>query len=404
MSDQPELLTGVRVLSFGMFVAGNTAATLLADLGAEVVKVEARDRPEVLRMPAYSIGNSALEPSGVPTTVTQASLTRGLRNLSLDLASSEARSLFHRLVGVCDVVIENFGSSVLERWACGYEELLVDRPSLVMLSMTGYGRAGPRANYLAYAKTIAPYLGLASTWGYNHGTLTDYLTAATGALATVSALAEARRSGTPAYLDVAQIDAVGPMLAMLYAAPLNLGHDDPPAPNRVPGSWLSGIFSSRGHDQWLAVDIEGSADWSVLCVALNRPDLVTEDPERARALEPDLSEALAAWAGRCSAHVGMHHLQRAGLAAAVVQDEEDLWRDPQLRARGLPERVDQPDLGYVTYTGSAQRWSATPGRSPVPPARLGQHAREVLRRWLDVTDAELETLEDTGAIFSAEPG
>ena len=403
-SDHAGLLDGVRVLSFGAFVAGNTAAVLLADLGAEVVKIESRERPEVLRMPAYSIGDSAVEPSGVPMTVMQASLTRGLRNLSMDLSSPEARSVFHRLVGTCDVVIENFGARVLDRWGCGYSDLLADRPNLVMLSLSGYGRDGPRGNYLAYAVTISSYLGLASTWGYTHGTMSDYVTAASGALVTVSALAEARRSGTPAYLDVSQIDAVAPMLAGLYASPLNVGHDDLPAHNRVPGSWLSRIFPSRGHEQWLAVDIEHAEDWRVLCAVLDRADLVVDDAAGARVLEPRLSEALGEWAARCSAHTGMHHLQRAGLAAAVVQDEEDLWRDAQLRARNLLERVDQPDLGWVTYTGSAQRWSTTPGRSPVPPARLGQHTRDVLRRWLHVDDRELATLEASGAIFSAEAG
>src|SRR5665213_2125195 len=134
------LLTGVRVLSFGSFIAGNTAATVLADLGAEVVKIEPRNRPEVLRMPAYAIGETAIEPSGVSNTAMYASLTRGLRNMSLDLAQVDAQRLFHRLVGVTDIVIENFGSPVLERWGCGYEDVLPQRPNLVWLSLSGYGR------------------------------------------------------------------------------------------------------------------------------------------------------------------------------------------------------------------------------------------------------------------------
>ena len=148
------------MLSFGTFVAGNTAATVMADLGAEVVKIEARSRPEVLRMPAYAIGDAVTEPSGAPNTVMQASLTRGLLNVSLDLADDGGRTVFHRLVSVSDVVIENFGSPVLERWGCGYRSLLAHKPDLVMLSLSGYGRDGPRANYLAYGVTVASYLGL----------------------------------------------------------------------------------------------------------------------------------------------------------------------------------------------------------------------------------------------------
>ncbi len=264
MSEHPGLLSGVRVLSFGTFVAGNSPATLLASLGADVAKLEAMKRPEVLRTPAYAIGEPVTEPSGAPNTVMYASLTRGLRNLSLDMSSPAARSLIHRLVGVSDVVIENFGGSVLERWGCSYEELLADRPNLVMLSLSGYGRTGPRANYLAYASTMASYIGLGSAWGYNHGTLSDYITAATGAVAAVAALIEARRAGAPAYLDVAQVDTMPPVLVELFAGPLNGREDGPHPPNRVPGSWLSGVYSCTGTDQWLAVDIEDGEDWATL--------------------------------------------------------------------------------------------------------------------------------------------
>ncbi len=161
------------------------------------------------------------------------------------------------------------------------------------------------------------------------------------------------------------------------------------------------MFPSRGYDQWLAVDIEDGSDWEALCRVLDRPDLVATERDQASALEEQLREALGEWVSRCAPHTAMHHLQLAGLAAGVVQDMEDLWRDPQLRARGLLDPVWQQDLGSVTYTGSPQHWSKSPGRVPVPPARLGEHTRDVLRRWLGAPDDELETLEECGAIFSA---
>jgi crotonobetainyl-CoA:carnitine CoA-transferase CaiB-like acyl-CoA transferase len=399
-SDRGALLAGVQVLSFGAFVAGNEAACLLASLGADVVKVEGRARPEVLRTPPYAIGDPVTEPSGAPNTVMYAALTRGQRNLSLDMTHAEARSLVHRLVAASDIVIENFGSSVLERWGCSYDQLLEDKPNLVMLSLSGYGRSGPRANYLAYAATIASYTGLASAWGYTHGTLTDYISAATGALAAVAALMDARRSGLPRYLDLAQIDAMAPILAELYAAPLNHLDAPPHQPNHVPGSWLSGIFPCAGIDQWLAVDIEDDSDWNGLCAFLDRPDLETSERHLANVAE--LSGALGAWAVGYSSYGAMHHLQRAGLAVVAVQDAEALYRDRQLRARGFVEQVVQADLGPVGYAGSPQRWSRTPGAAPVPPARLGEHTRDVLVRWLGLGDAEMDALEAAGTIFSAE--
>lgn len=375
---------------------------MLASLGADVVKIEARARPEVLRTPLYAIGDVATEPSGVPNTVMFAALTRGLRNLSLDMTKPAGRSVFHRLVSVTDVVIENFGSSVLDRWGCSYDKLLDDKPDLVMLSLSGYGRRGPRANYLVYASTIASYIGLASSWGYTHGTLTDYVSGVAGALATVAALADARRSGVSRYLDLAQIDAMAPILAELYAAPLNHLDAQPWQANHVNGSWLSGIFPCSGIDQWLAIDIEDGDDWSRLCAFLERPDLEAENQKQSQLLEPQLSEVLRSWTAGYSAFGAMHHLQRAELAAVAVQDAEALYRDLQLRTRGFTERVEQADVGPVRYSSSPQRWSKTPGTTPVPPARLGEHTRDILSRWLALPDAEMNALEEEGAIFSAE--
>jgi crotonobetainyl-CoA:carnitine CoA-transferase CaiB-like acyl-CoA transferase len=402
LSNDEGLLSGVRVLSFGAFVAGTTAPRLLADLGADVAKVESQTRPEVIRYPVHAIGDAFTEPSGAPTTVMYAAMTRGLRNLSIDMETAEGRALFHRLVRVSDVVIENFGGAVLDRWGCSYLDLLRDKPNLVMLSLSGYGRTGPRANYLAYASTIASYLGLASAWGYAHGTFSDYITAATGAVATVAAVAEARRTGTPVYLDVAQIDALPPLFTSIYAAPLNSSKDEPYVQNRVAGSWLSGIFAAGGCDQWLAVDIEGADDWKLLCHFLDCPELIVDELEKAETIRSNLEEALGTWAARWSAYTAMHHLQAAGLAAAAVQSPEDIFRDIQLRVRGFVERVNQADIGYVSYPGSPQRWSKTPGRAPVAPARLGEHTRDILSRWLTVGEDEFDALEACGAIFSAD--
>src|SRR5262249_1983636 len=160
--------------------------------GADVVKIEARDRPEVLRTPAYAIGDWATEPSGTPNTVMYATLSRGTRNISLDLRSPDARPLFHRLVAAADVLIENFGADTRSGWGCAYDDLIKDSPSLVMLSLSAYGRTGPRAKYLGYASTMSSYIGLSAAWGFTHGTLTDYITAVTGATAVAEGLARAR--------------------------------------------------------------------------------------------------------------------------------------------------------------------------------------------------------------------
>ena len=195
---------------------------------------------------------------------------------------------------------------------------------------------------------------------------------------------------------------MAPILTELYAAPLNHLDAQPWHANHVAGSWLSGIFPCSGIDQWLAVDIEDGSDWNGSVLSSSDAIWKRRTWSRLRLLEPQLSEVLRSWTAGYSSYGAMHHLQRAGLAAVAVQDAEALYRDLQLRTRGFTERVDQADLGPVRYSSSPQRWSKTPGAAPVPPARLGEHTRDVLSRWLGLPDAEMNTLEEEGAIFSAE--
>ncbi|MBW8825337.1 MAG: CoA transferase [Acidobacteria bacterium] len=397
----PRPLDGVRVLSFGTFVAGGTAGGHLAELGADVVKIEAFDRPEVLRLPSFAIGPTFTEQSGAPQTVMYGTLTRNVRNLSIDMRQEAARTLFHELVKGADVLIENFAGPTLARWGCSFEDLLVDNPRLVWVSLSGYGRTGPRANYLAYASNIAGYIGLTSAWGYSHGTQSDYVTGVTASLGAVGALAEVERTGAGVYVDVAQIDAMATLMAPLYAEPLNNGRDYERADNVVPGSWFTGVFQCLGHDAWLAIELEDHDDWSTLCRFLERPDLEVADQAEAGERSGELEVELLVWLAQYTNHTGAHLLQKAGLAASAVHDSEDIWRDPQLRVRGYHVRLDQPTYGVVTYPGPIQHLSRTPGRLDTAGAMLGEHTHEILREWVTVSDADLASLESTGAIFQA---
>jgi crotonobetainyl-CoA:carnitine CoA-transferase CaiB-like acyl-CoA transferase len=394
-------LRGVRVVSFGAFVAGNTAGLLLAELGADVVKIEARSRPEVLRTAAYAIGPSYTEPSGVPNTVMYAALSRSTRGLSLDLENPAARPVFHRLVAEADVVIENFAGDTLGGWGCAFDDLVRDNPRLVMLSMSGFGRSGPRGGYRSYASNICGYLGLTAAWGYSHGTLSDYVTAATAALGVAAALGLARRTGVPVHLDVAQIDAMLGLMAPIYLDPLVNGHGDLPVANDVPGSWFAGVLRGLGHDAWVAIELEDADDWVALCRYLGRPDFVTTDPREAARHRPALEAELARWVAERTPHTAVQLLQREGLAVGAVQNGEDIWRDPQLRARGFMLPLEHPDIGPTVVPRPSHRMSRTPATVRRAGPRLGQHTDEVLREWLAIDDSELVALEAAGAAFRA---
>lgn len=371
-------LEGVRVLSFGAFVAGNTTALTLSGLGAEVVKIEARARPEVLRRPAYGFEpRLTVEPSGVPVTPMYAHLARDARSLALDVATPRGRELFGRLVATADVVLENFGAGTMDRWGIGFEHLLGWNERIVLLSLSGYGRTGPRAGYLAYAGNISNFCGLTSLY-VNHGLLSDHGTAAHGALAVLAALG----SGGGVHLDLCQTEVMAALLAPVLMDPLVNDIDAGPTGNAVPGALASGVHRCAGLDNWVAVEIT--------------------TPEEAEALARLLGdEDLDAWCANRSHHSAAHLLQRAGVQAAAVQTHEDVVRDPQLRVRGCPVAVEHPDLGPTEHPFPPHRMDLTPPRPPRPAARLGADTDAVLRSWLGLDDAELDWLEADAAIFRA---
>lgn len=394
----------LRVLTFGAFIAGNTTGLFLAELGADAVKIEALARPEVLRSPAYAFGDrSVIEPSGVPNTVMYADLSRSTRNLSLEMNTEEGRALFKRLVAVTDVVIENFGAQTMRHWGCSFDELTAVNPRLVMVSLSGYGRTGPRGTYLAYATNISNFSGLTTTWNHQHGTHSDYIAAIHAATAVLAAVAQVDRTGIGVSIDVAQTEALGAVLAPIYLDPLNNGRDTPAVGNAVPGSLFTGVFACQGHDRWLAIELEDVSDWSTLCEVLDRPDLLVHEDNGIEARRSQLNDAIAAWSCVQSPHTAALLLQNAGLAAGAVYDNEDIVRDPQLRERGAAVEIDQPDLGVLEYYQSPHRMTKTPGSVRRPGPRLGQHTEAVLREWLDLDKREIDALEHSNAVFQA-PG
>ena len=329
----------LRVVTFGTFIAGNTTGLILAELGADVVKIEAFARPEVLRNPAYHYTTTAVhEPSGIPNTPMYAGLSRSTRNISLEMNTEEGRTLFRRLVAVADVVIENFGADGMRHWGCSFEELSAINPRLVMVSLSGYGRTGPRSSYLAYATNISNFSGLTATWQFQHGTHSDYIAAVHAAVGVLGALAQVDRTGTGVFIDVAQTESLGAVMAPIYLDALNNGRDTPPTGNVVPGSLFTGAFRCQGFDRWLAIELEDASDWSTLCNILDRPDLAIEGHADAEARRADLADAITAWTAERSPHTAVLLLQHAGLAAGAVYDSEDIVRDPQLRAAGLASR------------------------------------------------------------------
>ena len=394
MSSDPRPLAGLRVISFGTFVVGNVCATMLSDLGAEVAKVESSRRPEALRS-YFSLDHPNIhEPSGIRTTNMFASLTSGQRSISLNMDVEPGRDLLRRLVTEVDVVVENFSPGQMDRWGCGFEALSRRRLGLVMASLTGYGQTGRRASYRAYASNIANYLGLASSWAFD-GTHFDFVGAHHAVSAILAAVESVRRGGPAVHIDLAQAETGAALMAPLYLASINGGPAWSQGPNDVPGSALSGVFGCLGEDEWIAVDLEDPADVAAACALLELGDTDADGEDATTALRT----ALTGWCARGTPYQATLRLQQAGLAAAVVENLEDLWRDPQLRSRGFYRDVVHPDIGWRELPASPDQVALGLPRTTRPGARLGADTTTVLQSWLGLSDKEIGDLEDSEACW-----
>jgi len=321
-----------------------------------------------------------------------------VRSVSVELGAPGGPEVFRRLAAAADVVVENFRPGVLDRFGCGYDDLRGVNPRLSMLSISGYGRTGRRSSYAAYATNISNHVGLSSAWGHTHGYHFDYVAGYHGALGVLAALRQTETTGAGVHLDLAQVESGATTMMPILVEHLATGAEYQRRDNVVPGSVLSAVVACAGADRWLAVEAVDGADWKRLCAVLElRP---TSDPSAADVEQAKTS--LAEWAASRTPYQAAHLLQRAGVAAAPVQDASDLARDPQLRARGFIVEIDHPDLGRIEYPGAVERTVRPSGGVKGPVPRLGEHTRQVLADWAGMGKAEVAALAERGAIWLPE--
>jgi crotonobetainyl-CoA:carnitine CoA-transferase CaiB-like acyl-CoA transferase len=394
----PGPLSGIRAISFGTAIAGALSGTALAELGADVVKIESPSRPDNLRRLWAPEDPVVHEPSGADTSPMFANFNRTTRSVALDMKDPDSVALFLRLAAAADVIVENYAPGVMRRWGLSYEQIAAVNPRIVMLSLTGFGHSGPRSHYLAYGATICTFVGLTDAWRYPSGVHFDYISEAHGVFGVLAALAARDRTGRGTHVDLAEVETAAAVMGPMMLDYVVNGRASVVPGNQVPGALLSEVVRCHGDDRWLAVEVEDAADWRALARLLGRADLAEAAPwpdgqppdgqppdEQSRAT---LAAALAAWASERTAQQAMRLLQWAGLAAGAVQDAEDVVRDPQHRARHFLLEMDHPDLGVAEYAAPPHRLTKTPPVVRRPTPRLGAHTVEVLGEWLGMSPAE----------------
>jgi benzylsuccinate CoA-transferase BbsF subunit len=391
----------LRVLDFCWVGAGAFVTRLLADLGAEVIKVESHAHPDNLRLSGpHKSGAKHLEGSGY-----FASRNTNKKSIALNMGRPEARALARQLAQKCSVVTNNFRPGIMERWGLGYAELAAADPSLIYLAMPMQGSSGPHKSYIGFGSTISAISGLVEMSGSPDrapiGTGTHYPDhipnpghALVGLLA---AIFHRTRTGEGQYIELAQLEStvnlLGPSILRYSATgalPRRTG-------NRRDGSAPCGVFPCAGDDVWCAIEIENDAGWQALVEALGRPPWMTDpafDTLTGRGASLDAIETkLAQETRRHQADELVLALQAHGVASSVVETSRDVMEDRQLNARGYWRSIDHAEMGRITVN-VPPFFAAGEGRKrePAPPPLLGEQTREIATSLLGLSESECTRL------------
>jgi len=393
------VLEGLRILDLTRVVAGPFATALLADLGADVVKVE---RPRT--GDDYRYGPS---PKG-QTSLSFQNTNRGKRSITLDLRRAEGRELLLRLVERADALVENFRAGWLAGQGLGPEVVQARNPRCLVASLSGFGQTGPAAGRASYDIVAQAAGGLMAMTGFpdgppvrGGGALADFVGGLYLALGIVAGLRERDRGGRARVLDLSNQDAVFAVTDSAATIFAGIGVPCERVGNQHPFSVPYDAFEAR--DGWVVVATASNKLFRGLCDAIGRPELAADERYRTHRVRSErraeLNALVGAWVAErsCDEVIAALGPDGADLPCARVARPDELLGDPQLLARGMIERHAHPDLGEIVFHGSPLRFSdAEPRRIPLAPA-LGEHNREVYAE-VGLGDAELARLAVAGVI------
>lgn len=387
-------LAGLRVLDLSRVWAGPFAARLLGDLGADVILVEAPHARGGDELPAELARLSHVFPDDEPGERPWNrnggfnELARNRRAVTLDLRRAEAKLGFERLARHADVLIENFAPGVMSRLGLGFERLRELNPSIVQVSISGYGAFGPRYLHRAFGPTIEAGSGFSLAMGYADGgpirsgvawpDPVSALVAVAGAL--VALHDRDALPGRPGrHVDVSMLEASLYFMGDLLLEAQLRGASPARAGNRSPRRAPQGCYPCAGRERWIAISVEDEAEWAALCRCAGLgAELAALGLAARRARHDVIDAAISAWTRHSDPIALMQLLQREGVTAAALADARDLARDPQLDSRGFWVALEHPETGRREAPGCAIRLAETPASYRRPAPCLGQHDAEVM--------------------------
>jgi len=401
----PKPLAGLKVLSFEIQVAGPYCTMMLADQGADVIKVERPGSGDTARGGAPMLtGEDGERRSGYFLR-----FNRNKRSITLDLKQESGRDLFRQLAAESDVVVENFRPGLLDEMGLGYADLSADHPELIYASISGFGSmegfTGPYSGRPSYDIVAQAMGGLMHTCGQADGpptwlgvALGDIVSGMNAAHAISLALLQRERTGVGQYIDVSMYDTIVALADRSVNAYALAGDVLHRGRERYMAPW--GPFECS--DGWVALIVATERDWGRFCAAIDRPDLETAEgatsgPERAAAMDGELGDTIRAWFAARTRAEATDRLLAAGLPVGPVQTAEDIHACPQIAARELIVDVPDPVVGTARLVGTPFKLSGN--TTPIARAAplLGEHSDDILAE-LGHDPAHIDALREAGVI------
>ena len=406
-SDEPgtQPLSGIKVLDLTRVIAGPVCGQTLADLGADVVKIERRGGGEDLR----SLGPPWLKDDkgddSEESTYFQAA-NRGKRSLTLDFSRPEGAKLLKQLAVDCDVLLENFRTGTLARYGLGYSDLAAINPRLVYCSITGFGQFGPYADRSGYDYLVQAMGGLMAINGHPDGhpgdgpmrvgvPIADICAGNNATIAILAALFHRQKSGVGQHVDIALFDSQVAILMNVLAAWLNGGSILPRTGNDHPTAVPNGVFPTG--DGYILISTFNDREFARLAEAMGHPEW-SRDERFIRSRDRvqnrvALVEAMSGVLQSATKSQWMERLNAAKISCGPINNMADIERDPQIAARNMILSMKHPAKGEIRMAGSPLKLSDTPVRYKRPPPLAGEHSEEILRERLGLDKAAVEALK-----------
>src|SRR5512145_148068 len=397
-------LEGIRVVELTTGAAGPTVARVMCEFGAEVIRCETRLRGD---------GHRGEDPKLWNKKPDFMKLQRGKKSFTVNMQTEKGRKLVYKLAEISDVLVENFGLGILEKWGLNWPDLKEINPRIILIRVKGMGCTGPHAADLTYGPNVGNTMATTYLWNYPGATTAtaeprtqhpDFMGGVTGAFGVVLALIERKNTGRGQWIDSAQVEIGASLLGPKYLEYSVNRREPKPEGNRNLVAAPYGPYQCAGDDRWCVIVVETQDEWERFAGLLEKSGL-KHDAQFATHLgrvrhKEELDRWVTSWTRQHDPYEVMETLQGIGVCAAVVQDVEDQFkRDRQYAATGFLVKMNEPEAGDVVTENVPMRMSLTPGKVRGVAPLMGEHTHEIARNMLGLSDDEIKKLDEEKVLY-----